>query len=339
MHPIARALVCACAALFANLFATSLSLAQDLAGAKDHPLLKRFAGSTIVGYDYKRFDTFTVPTGTFASYDTTLKKPMWASTIPAEGAVTTLWYEAAGDASAIELVRNYRNEIVGSGGTVLYDSSQDPAFKSRSCLLCVFSWIDVKTNRSNYIFSAADDNTAQIASFRLQRPQGDVYVVVYGVQWAAADSTYKAVKGAYAAVSVVELKSMQQNMVTVSASDMSKAIAATGRIALYGILFDTAKAELKPESKPALDEIAKLLKAEPALRLRVVGHTDNQGVLDANIALSKRRAEAVTAALGSAYGIAPARLGAFGVADMAPVASNAAEEGRAKNRRVELVPQ
>ena len=75
-----------------------------------------------------------------------------------------------------------------------------------------------------------------------------------------------------------------------------KAIGATGRVALYGILFDTGKADVKPESKPALDEIAKLMKSDAQLKLRVVGHTDNQGGLDANIALSKRRAEAVNAA-------------------------------------------
>ena len=116
-------------------------------------------------------------------------------------------------------------------------------------------------------------------------------------------------------------------------------MAATGRVALYGILFDTGKADVKPESKPALEEIAKLLKSDSNLKLRVVGHTDNQGSLDGNIALSKRRAESVNAALVGQYGISGQRLSAFGVADLAPVASNAQEEGRSKNRRVELVPQ
>ena len=86
-----------------------------------------------------------------------------------------------------------------------------------------------------------------------------------------------------------------------------------------------------------MDEIAKLLKTDAALKLRVVGHTDNQGGLDSNIALSKRRAEAVNAALVSQHGIAAGRLSAYGVGDLAPVASNTDEAGRAKNRRVELV--
>ena len=83
-----------------------------------------------------------------------------------------------------------------------------------------------------------------------------------------------------------------------------------------------------------MDEIAKLLKTDAALKLRVVGHTDNQGGLHSNIALSKRRPEAVTAALLSQHGITAGRLSAYGVGDLAPVASNTDEAGRAKNRRV-----
>lgn len=95
---------------------------------------------------------------------------------------------------------------------------------------------------------------------------------------------------------------------------------------------------MKPESKAALDEIAKLLKLDPSLKLHVVGHTDNQGGLEPNFALSKARAQAVSNALQKDYSIAAARLSANGVSSLAPVASNADDAGRAKNRRVELVP-
>ena len=113
----------------------------------------------------------------------------------------------------------------------------------------------------------------------------------------------------------------------------------TGKAAVYGIYFDTGKAEIKPESEPALKEIAKLLQADPKLKLYVVGHTDNSGGLDYNMKLSKDRADAVVKALTGKYGIAASRLSAFGVGPLAPVASNQTEEGRAKNRRVELVAQ
>ncbi|HQT94667.1 MAG: hypothetical protein B7Z61_00790 [Acidobacteria bacterium 37-71-11] len=86
-------------------------------------------------------------------------------------------------------------------------------------------------------------------------------------------------------------------------------------------------------------EIAKLLKAHPEMRLYVVGHTDNAGSFDHNLTLSKDRAQSVTNALVKTYGIAATRLRPFGVGPTAPVASNRSEEGRAKNRRVELVEQ
>ena len=116
-----------------------------------------------------------------------------------------------------------------------------------------------------------------------------------------------------------------------------KAIDATGRIALYGIHFDTDKTEIKPASKETLAQIAKLLTDQGELELVVVGHTDNQGKLDYNMDLSKRRAEAVKRALVADYGIEAGRLAAWGVGYLAPVASNRAEDGRARNRRVELV--
>jgi OmpA-OmpF porin, OOP family len=317
--------------------------AQDLPGAKDHPAIKRFAGSVIVAYDSKRFDEVDIPTSTFREYNLQSRKREFAKPpIKAEGARTRIWYEAAGDATSAELFRNYSNELTAGGFTVLYDSTKDPAATNWANYMAPFDssqYGTIKTSRTQYVAYAAGTNNARTLSAQRVKDGQTLYVHLVTLQWDKDDATYKAKRGAYAVLDVVEVGQLQQNMVTVSASDMSKAMASTGRVALYGILFDTAKADIKPESKPALEEIAKLLKAEPALKLRVVGHTDNQGGLDSNIGLSKRRAEAVNAALASQYGVAAGRLAAFGVADLAPVASNADEAGRAKNRRVELVPQ
>ena len=328
------------AAVFAIGLAAALAVhAQDLAGAKDHPLVKRFAGATIVGQDHKRFDAYTLQTGTFTTYDLTAKRNEYRQQQLLEGAVTRLWYEAPGTTSSTELLRNYQNELKAQGFSILYDSTQDTDAKRWNNYLAAYGYLGLKTSRSPFVFTAAKKETIRFSSLKLARPEGDVFVAVTTVEWAKPDKTYKAERGAYAAVDIVEVGAMKQQMVAVSAGEMSKSMASTGRVALYGILFDTGKAELKAESKPALDEIGKLLKGEPALRLRIVGHTDNQGALDANIALSKRRAEAVNAALVAQHGVAAARLAAFGVADLAPVASNGSEDGRAKNRRVELVPQ
>lgn len=136
---------------------------------------------------------------------------------------------------------------------------------------------------------------------------------------------------------IVEKEAMAQ-FIEADATAFAKDINTTGHAAVYGILFDTGKADIKPESAQALDEIVKLLQADPALKLHVVGHTDNTGTLEGNSTLSMARAKSVVKALTES-GIATQRLNAFGCGQYAPVSTNDTEEGRAKNRRVELVKQ
>jgi outer membrane protein OmpA-like peptidoglycan-associated protein len=142
----------------------------------------------------------------------------------------------------------------------------------------------------------------------------------------------------YLYLTIIEKKAMAQQVVA-DAKFMSEGINSTGHVAIYGIYFDFNKADIKPESGPALKEITNLLQQDPNLKLYVVGHTDNAGGLDYNMKLSLQRAEAVVKELVSRYGISSERLKPGGVGPMSPVASNDAEEGRAKNRRVELVKQ
>lgn len=139
-------------------------------------------------------------------------------------------------------------------------------------------------------------------------------------------------------LNIVEREIMKQEVVA-NADAMGSDINSTGHVALYGIYFDSGKAEIKPESDASLDQISALLKNNASLKLYVVGHTDNVGTIDANMKLSKDRADAVTNALITRYGIPAVRLKSYGVASLVPVASNDTEEGRAKNRRVELVKQ
>jgi OmpA-OmpF porin, OOP family len=136
---------------------------------------------------------------------------------------------------------------------------------------------------------------------------------------------------------LVESKPMDQE-VTVDAAALNQSIAATGKAAVYGIYFDTGKSVIKSESAPAMEEIVKLLKEHFGLKLYVVGHTDFVGSLESNLKLSADRASAVVKAL-IGQGIDGSRLKAAGVGPYSPEASNRTEEGKAKNRRVELVEQ
>jgi outer membrane protein OmpA-like peptidoglycan-associated protein len=144
--------------------------------------------------------------------------------------------------------------------------------------------------------------------------------------------------GKYYELTVVEKAEMAQEVVA-DAKSLMNDIQATGHASVYGIYFDFDKADIKPESEPTIKEIAKLLQQNQNLKLYVVGHTDNVGNIDYNMRLSKARADAVVKELTTKYQISPARLSAYGVASLAPVASNRTEDGRAKNRRVELVEQ
>ena len=138
-------------------------------------------------------------------------------------------------------------------------------------------------------------------------------------------------------LTIVESQAMQQEVVA-DAKAMRNDLAATGKTIVHGIYFDTASSTIKPESEPALVEMVKLLVGSPALKVYVVGHTDNVGSLESNLKLSADRAAAVVKAL-AARGVAASRLKSGGVGPYSPVASNDTDEGKAKNRRVEFVKQ
>lgn len=137
---------------------------------------------------------------------------------------------------------------------------------------------------------------------------------------------------------IVQKQAMAQDL-QANAEVFRSNLRTTGHAAVYGILFDTDSAVIKPESAEAIGEIARLLQADPQLKIFVVGHTDNSGSVDHNLRLSLSRAQSVTQALMKEHGIAADRLKAFGCGPYAPVAPNDTEEGKAKNRRVELVKQ
>ena len=139
-------------------------------------------------------------------------------------------------------------------------------------------------------------------------------------------------------VRMIEKQLMKQAVVA-NAEALSSSITESGRVVVYGIYFDTNKADLKLESEPALVEIVKMIQTDAALKLFVVGHTDNVGQFAHNLKLSQDRAASVVKALVGKHGIDAARLISFGAGPVVPVAPNTTDEGKAKNRRVELVAQ
>lgn len=136
-------------------------------------------------------------------------------------------------------------------------------------------------------------------------------------------------------VVVLEREAMVQSVGLLDAAAMKKAIDADGHVALY-INFDIDKATLRPDAQPVIAEIEKLLVGDPALRLSIQGHTDNTGTAAHNKELSAARARSVLGALVG-LGTEPARLESRGLGQDAPITGNDTADGRARNRRVELV--
>jgi len=315
------------------LLATSIAFAQneDKEGSKDHPLISRFPGAIIKYYDVKQFDEYILPLGKVErERDEDYK---WVSNLTKseqlEGKITRITYEAPEDRSTLEIYRNYELALKNAGFEILFTSSGKEIGDSYDWVKYFYGSLNPLRKGSDGLI-ADEDRYQRYLSAKLSSPEADVYVSLY----VSGGWLYPAVQ-----LDIIEVKPMETGLVTVNADALAENIARTGHVAVYGIYFDTDKADVKPESEPILQEIAKLLQQNPELKLYIVGHTDNVGDLTYNMELSQARADAVVKILVSQYSVDANRLKAHGVGPLAPVASNETEEGRAKNRRVELVGQ
>ena len=326
---------------------------KDQDGARDHPLLKRYEGSFIVAHDGKAFDEFLLPVAPLKADPERrdAHNNIWFApeqALELAGRTTRLVYVVPEGRSPLEVVRNYQEEVEAARGKVLFtckreecggagDRSSGGGGGEMSLAMVLYPEERINDPAFSNGHCAMTERIKDQRYLAAELPQQETHVSVLAYTL-KADSYCKALDGrTVAIVDFVEAKAREQKMVKVDAAQIAQTIAATGRIALYGILFDVDKAAVKQESTPALTEIAALLKSDPALKLLVVGHTDNAGAFDYNRQLSQRRADAVVATLVRDSKIDKARLLPVGMSFAAPVASNQTEEGRAQNRRVELV--
>lgn len=308
------------------------AIAADAPGCADPAGLKRFEGAEIVECESRDFAEVELPTGKLLSWDYTAQKPSFESKLDIEGKPVNNVYLVPVGPSSAEVYRNYKGELEAAGFTFLYEAKgaefggdQGRIFENRGPGGQLFGY---SVEGSRYASASKEEGARK------------TYVSLYVIEFAGGfhPTITPAPKQVLVRLDVIIEGGIEERMEVVSASEIEKGIAENGRVTLYGILFDFNKSVLKDESRPALDEIAKFLEADPERKLHVVGHTDAVGTFDFNLKLSKARANAVVAALTKSYGIAAARLKANGVGMLAPIATNATDEGRAKNRRVELVP-
>jgi outer membrane protein OmpA-like peptidoglycan-associated protein len=254
-----------------------------------------------------------------------------------EGVLRRVFCRAPEGRSPLEIIKNYENAIKEDGGVVLFISRnpKDIVINDQK-----FGELFRKNRKdlglSTYVFTHTTfpELVTEYLLGKLSTTDKDIYIIVAAGPGAWAASEHN--RTFYELVTL-EAEPMEMGMVT--SADIGKGLSTLGRIAIYSIFFDTGKSEVKPESADALKVIAEYLNANKAQKVLIVGHTDNTGDFDMNISLSKDRADAVMKKLIAEYAVAENQLKPYGAGPIAPVASNSTEEGRAQNRRVEIVEQ
>ena len=334
--------------------------------ARDNPLVGRYEGAEMtfgeIKYDEAELIQGPMPLPEAAALNSHRARRMQLipNVVRVEGQVSTYQYWLPAGISSLEVQRNYENSLRSRGFRVAFTCkvtkiSDDGCFKlepgvrvdnpmdSFRVMLGRTNW-PAKTrynvNKFNpnieYFFKGG---SARYLLMKRDGAEGTDYVSI-ALSEKASDTPNDGgneIDESTAFVRVVESKAMNSDkIVLIDASEMKKSLDETGRVNLYGIYFDTDKDTIKPESKPTLDEITKLMRDNKELRLDVVGHTDSTGSEPHNLDLSKRRAASVIRALAQAD-VDSSRFTSRGAGASEPVASNDTNEGRAKNRRVELV--
>jgi len=311
----------------------------DIPKAQDHPLIKRFTGSWLTGYLQDEWNAATLPVSAQLDKDQKIE-----DSITLEGKITRLIYLAPRGKVPLEVFRNYEQALKSAGLKTRFScesqcSNLYSAWGKLSKPTDGLQWANgsiYTPDGSRYShYSALSSDKSLIMVGTLKNAGQEVYVLLF-----TSVAAYNVTGLTATFIQIIEPKAMQTGQVSVDANAIKTALQTEGKIALYGLYFDTGKAQIKPDSKAQLDEMAKLMQTQTQQKFFIVGHTDNVGNFDSNMTLSLQRAQAVVEALSAApYKIAASRLIAKGNANLAPVASNTEEAGRVRNRRVEMVAQ
>jgi OOP family OmpA-OmpF porin len=320
--------------------AATIAQAADLPGSKDPDGFRRIEGSEIIHYAASPHDQYFLARGQGAIGIGFEKQER------VEGSTVRVVYKAPLGTTSAEIFRDYRQMLTGLGfeETFKLDSGALYALSAKDFQQRFYFQGDYAARKDHEDTPFQDAENQYYLTARLVRDEQIVNAAVFvaesgGLEWQEPGAKQPIVirlGQPVIGVDVISSKQADYRPVEIKAPEMAKALSTTGQIDIYGIFFDTDSTELKAESRASLEEVAKLLKSDPSLRIEVAGHTDNTGGADHNMKLSVGRAAAVVNALVSTYGIDKTRLQPRGYGDTKPVAPNDSDQGRSKNRRVEL---
>ena len=314
---------------FALALPTMLTAQTDTPGSEDHPLLTRYPGSHIAWYQTEKYFEYDLATGPISGYRNIKEREQHA------GQLYRIYYEISGSSEEVsieEVYADYLQAFQNAGITIL-----NKALRPKANEFGGSQWVGVALGKqqppssaTSKLFSGTASAGGKFALMgRVDRPTGPVYVAIYGERHSNKLVNFL--------VDILETKEAELGKVSLDPDYLADQLAAKGSVSIYGIEFDFNSARLKPASDKVIAQIAAYLGARPQVQLFVVGHTDMTGNLSYNRKLSLDRAMAVVKHLETNHSIAKGRLTPDGVAFLAPKATNGTEDGRALNRRVELV--
>ena len=311
-------------------------ISKDVAGLKDPAGIKRMEGSVLILGDSRAFDEFVIPTQKIIFNYSDQKFNDW-SRVNIEGSRDTVFYRLPRDASTLEVSRSYEDELMAEGYEVIFKGKAEELHDGYGRFMSEVYGAKIGAALMEYHIPASDD-FRYLALKKVEADGSTTYVAglfakirdVWGSKYAKPGEVVSR-------LDVIKTKALTKRLVVVKAEEMPNLLGSSGKVILYGILFDFNKADIKKESEDTLLEVAKYLDTNKTAKLVVSGHTDNVGTFEFNRDLSQKRAEAVVAYLVTKNKIAKERLIAFGSSFASPVAPNDSEDGKSKNRRVELV--
>lgn len=332
--------------IFIGLLALSMqgqnSICPDVKGAQEHPLLSKYTNSCIVGYNVTKFDRVTLPISKITSLHTEKE-------LTAEGKVTDILYgiENSKSTTILEVQRNYEQALKSSGLTIVYsafgkkgvminNTSITRNYESIASPEYIAAFQFLKHKDYRLVFNHLSRNKDnELAYFVAQGNKNGIdYTLMLYINYSKGNSVLIKDK-IFIQAKIVESEAMDTGQVSIASID--EKIKNEGKEVFHNILFDFGSDNLTPESFAIIETLATYLNANKEQGYYIVGHTDNVGSLASNQTLSEKRAKAVLVALTTKYNVDVNQISAHGVGQLSPLAINTTEEGRALNRRVEIV--
>jgi OOP family OmpA-OmpF porin len=320
-----------CKILIASIFFLSFSIyaQNDVEGSKDNPHVPRYPGSVIIFYNETNNGTYELTLGPLIKNSLNSRLYTSTDTRTLNGKITTLQYMIK-NAKFQDVVNFYSDALKKNGfDLIAFTRAAKPMdVAGRNWTNTVYDKLPYKL-KSNITGTKGGEEKRYYIVGQINQPGQKVYAALVINEFDKNEI--------YVHVTVVGEGEKIEKQKKINAETIESDLNERGYTIITGIYFEQDKADIKEESKSALDEIAEYLKKNGGAVLYVVGHTDMTGRLDFKIALSKNRAVAVIKVLTDRYSIAPERLIPEGVGFLSPIASNQNLEGRKKNERIELV--